>query len=50
MPTSIDEWCEPLLYAARRAWAESTGNDMDSWTHEGPLSYETGSNQAKWSR
>lgn len=23
MPTSIDEWCEPLLYAACRAWAEA---------------------------
>jgi len=49
MPKSIEEWCEPLLYVARRAWAASTSNDEESWEHEGPLSYETGSNAAKWS-
>ena len=48
MPRSIEEWCEPLLYVARRAWAASTGNDEEDWDHEGPLSYETGSNQANW--
>jgi len=49
MPRSIEEWCEPLLYVARRAWAASTGKDEEDWEHEGPLSYETGSNAAKWS-
>jgi hypothetical protein len=49
MPRSIEQWCEPLLYAAPRAWAASTGNDEESWEHQSPLSYETGSNEAKWS-
>ena len=48
MPKSLESWCEPLLYAARQAWAISTGNDEDDWAYETPVSYETGSNAALW--
>jgi hypothetical protein len=48
MPKSTEDWCESLLYAARQAWAMSTGNDEDDWDHLSPVSYETGSNRAQW--
>lgn len=38
--------CESLLYVAQRAFERVTGSE---WTHESPLSYETGSNSEKWS-
>lgn len=49
MPDSLDEWCEPLLYVAQRAWARSTGNDEEEWDYQPPLNYETGSNRSNWS-
>jgi hypothetical protein len=36
---------EPLLYVAMKAYERSTG---DAWTHESPVSYESGSNGAGW--
>lgn len=36
---------EPLLYVAMKAYERSTG---DAWTHEPPVSYESGSNVAGW--
>jgi hypothetical protein len=30
MPKSIEQWCEPLLYPHRAAWADQTGNDHPS--------------------
>jgi hypothetical protein len=48
MPKSLDEWCEPLLCVAQRAWAAATGKDQESWNHRRPVSYETGSNKANW--
>ena len=48
MPKSLDEWCEPLLYTAQRAWAAATGRDEEEWDHVAPTSYETGSNGANW--
>lgn len=48
MPKSLDEWCEPLLSVARDAWAEKTGRDAQDWPFEESVSYETGSNAARW--
>jgi hypothetical protein len=48
MPHSLDEWCEALLYVASRAWAQRTGRDEEEWEFEASVSYETGSNAAKW--
>ncbi len=48
MPKSLDEWCEALLYVSQRAWANVTGRDEEEWSHNTPLSYETGSNAANW--
>jgi len=48
MPKSLDEWCESLLYVSQRAWAVATGEDEESWDHQSPVSYETGSNSANW--
>lgn len=48
MPKSLDEWCESLLYVAQQAWVNATGKDEESWDHHAPVSYETGSNKAKW--
>lgn len=48
MPKSLDHWCESLLYVAQRAWAAATGEDEESWDHQSPVSYETGSNKANW--
>ena len=43
-----DEWCEALLGVAAQAWAQRTGNDEADWTFDASVSYETGSNAAKW--
>ena len=48
MPKSLDEWCEPLLSVAQQAWAAATGNDEESWDHNAPVNYETGSNKVNW--
>jgi hypothetical protein len=48
MPQSLDEWCEALLYVAPRAWASKTGRDEENWGFQASVSYETGSNSAKW--
>lgn len=48
MPKSLDHWCEPLLYAARRAWAGLTGEDESAWAFDASVSYESGSNTALW--
>ncbi|MCE9552018.1 MAG: DUF4240 domain-containing protein [Planctomycetes bacterium] len=48
MPKSLDQWCESLLYVASRAWAAATGNNEEDWEHFTGVSYETGSNKAKW--
>ena len=47
-PSSIDEWCEPLLYVAQRAWSEVTGKPEEYWDYIASVSYETGSNKEKW--
>lgn len=49
MPQSLDHWCESLLYVAGEAWARKTGSDAADWNRETSVSFETGSNTAKWS-
>ena len=44
MPKTLEEWCEPLLFAGAKAWSDLTGED--SWHPETSVSYETGSNPA----
>ncbi len=48
MPKTLEEWCEPLLFVAAAAWSKATGNDENEWEHDGPVSYETGSNSDGW--
>jgi hypothetical protein len=48
MPTSLDEWCEGLLYIARHAWAERTGGEASEWPFQPSVSYESFSNAAGW--
>ena len=45
MPNSLDAWCEPLLYAARKAWVRKAGEPFNYVTK---VSFETGSNVSKW--
>lgn len=45
MPKTIGQWCEPLLYAARSAWQQKTGEEVDFDTK---ISFESGSNAALW--
>ena len=45
MPSSIDDWFEPILYAASQAFEASTG---DEWDYVPSVSYETGSNAEGW--
>jgi hypothetical protein len=47
-PTSIENWCEPLLYVASIAWSSLTGIDRSEYDHVSPVSYETCSNKALW--
>ena len=49
MPKSIEQWCEPLLYPHRAAWANQTENDQSEWPFEATVSYESGSNADLWS-
>ena len=48
MPKSIDEWCEPLLYAHRSAWSKLTGKDQGAWPFSPSVSYESFSNRSAW--
>lgn len=48
MPKSIEQWCEPLLYVHRAAWADQTGNDQSEWPFDATVSYESGSNADLW--
>lgn len=48
MPKSTRQWCEPLLYAARYAWASLTGYDVRDWPFTPSVSYESGSNRDLW--
>lgn len=50
MPKTLDGWCEALLYAHRRAWAEITGVDESEWAFDASVSYESGSNEQLWPR
>jgi hypothetical protein len=45
MPRSIDNWFEPILYAASQAFAATSG---DEWDYVPSVSYETGSNAEGW--
>jgi hypothetical protein len=48
MTKSISDWCEPLLYVHRNAWAHITGRDVSEWSFETSVSFESGSNSALW--
>lgn len=43
-PKTLDEWCEPLLYVAAKAW-ERSGQESE-WNYYASVSYETGMNRA----
>lgn len=45
MPSSIEQWCEPLLLVARDTWRKSTGRDLN---YEPSVSFESGSNTSQW--
>lgn len=47
MPQSLEQWCEPLLYAACDAWEDAVGAN-EPWTYQAPVNYQTGSNRAQW--
>lgn len=46
MPKTLDEWCEPLLYVAERAWERSVR--QHKWNYSPSVSYESGSNSKGW--
>jgi hypothetical protein len=48
MPRTLDEWCESLLGVGAQAWALKTGRDEEDWDFDTSVSFETGSNKAKW--
>ena len=48
MPKRVEQWCEPLLYAHRRAWSARTGNDELEWPFVPAVSYESFSNSKAW--
>ncbi|STQ91122.1 DUF4240 domain-containing protein [Iodobacter fluviatilis] len=48
MPKSLDNWCEPLLYAHREAWARLTKNSQQDWPYISSVSYESFSNRRAW--
>lgn len=48
MPKTITEWCEPLIYVARDAWAQKMDKDGEDWEYKTEVSYETGSNEELW--
>jgi len=45
MPNSIEQWCEPLLFAVAEAWA---AEHEDEWDYLPQTDCETGSNAAGW--
>jgi hypothetical protein len=45
MPTSLDDWCEPLLFVTQQAYEAVTGAE---WTFDASVSYETGANAERW--
>jgi hypothetical protein len=45
MPKEHGSWCEPLLFAARYAWARKTGEEMHFVTM---VSFKTCSNASLW--
>lgn len=46
MPKTLDEWCEPILYVAERAWERSVR--QHKWSYSPSVSYESGSNSKGW--
>ncbi len=48
MSDTYEEWAELLLFVGQRAWAKVMGEDEETWEHDPPVSYETGSNEANW--
>ena len=48
IPKSVEQWCEPLLYIHRAAWADLTGSDQSEWPFEATVSYESGDNKDLW--
>lgn len=48
MPKTVDEWCEPLLYVAERAWESSVR--PHKWNYSASVSYESGMNSKGWSK
>ena len=48
MPKSDEQWCEELLYAHRRAWAQVNSTSASEWPFSASVSYETGSNSGLW--
>lgn len=47
MPTSLDDWCEGLLYVASTAFE---GQSDEDWSFSATLDYETGSNHRLWQK
>jgi len=48
MPSGIDCWCEPLLFAGAKAWGLRTGRDAEEWDSSPSVCWETGSNAELW--
>ncbi len=48
MPDRINQWLEPLLFVAARAWARATGGHEEDWDYQATVSWETGSNSEQW--
>lgn len=46
MPTSIDQWCEPLLFVGERAYEVATGGA--AWLFTASVDVETGGNVEAW--
>jgi hypothetical protein len=45
MPTSVDDWCEALLFVTQQAYEAATGNE---WTYDASVDIETGANAELW--
>jgi hypothetical protein len=45
MPSSIDDWFEPILYAPSQAFESMHGQE---WDYAASVNYETGSNAQGW--
>lgn len=46
MPKTVNEWCEPLLYVAERAWERFPR--PHKWNYSASVSYESGMNSKGW--